>query len=658
MQAKFRRNIAVMAIAVLAAVPAVGADLARTPPRPLSSALHAADRGAWDRALELAARDGQVARDVIEWHRLRSGEGTLEEVQSFVDTHPDWPGLDYLRKRGEHALAAASDAEVLKYFTDNPPQTGSGVLIHAGALERAGERGEAQAGIVLAWRSMELSLDEHARFLEQYGALLKAHHTARLDMALWRRLRDDADRMRGLVSAQDWKLAETRLAIQRDEPGLDERIEGLTDAQKQDAGLAYDRFYWRARKGLDDGAKELLLERSAIPGGLGLAEEWAGRRRGFAREAMRAGKAEEAYRLASQHQLTTGSDFADLEWLSGYIALRKLNAPETALIHFSRFLTAVETPISLGRGYYWLGRAYEAEGDLETAKAAYRDGAKHQTSFYGLLAAEKAGVAFDKELAGTETFGDWRQSPLARSDLREAGMLLLAAGQASLAERFFMQLADTLERPELGLLGGMFEELGETHLEVMLGKQAAQRNIVLSRHYYALHPMREMTLPVPAELALTIARRESEFDARVTSQVGAGGLMQLMPGTAREVARNLGMVHQASAVWEDWSYNATLGSAYLAQLARRFDGNVMLVSAGYNAGPGRSLQWMDAYGDPRSRVVDAVDWVEHIPFNETRNYVMRVAESLPVYRARLGKDPLPVPFSQELKGGTLLLASD
>ena len=184
--------------------------------------------------------------------------------------------------------------------------------------------------------------------------------------------------------------------------------------------------------------------------------------------------------------------------------------------------------------------------------------------------------------------------------------------------------------------------------DLSIGADAVRQQISTAASAYALDP----------KLVEAVAWRESRFHAGALSAKGAIGVMQLMPGTARDVARSLNISHESSRVWGDWAYNAQLGSAYLAGLSADFTGNVLLVSVGYNAGPGRSYRWVRDYGDPRSRVVDAIDWIEHIPFDETRNYVMRVAESLPIYRARLGKDPLPVPFSQELKGSTLNLPAD
>ena len=236
-------------------------------------------------------------------------------------------------------------------------------------------------------------------------------------------------------------------------------------------------------------------------------------------------------------------------------------------------------------------------------------------------------------------------------------MALWEAGEKVLAERFFTHLTESLGPEDASSLGQMAVDLGDPHLSVMISKRAAQSGMILPGYYYPLHPVVGETLPMAPEMVLAIARRESEFDPGVVSGAGALGLMQVMPATGRLVAEDLGIAaaHQTSRMLDDWKYNAKLGANYLATLAAAFDGNVVMMSAGYNAGPRRPERWMELYGDPRGRrpALDIVDWIEMIPFNETRNYVMRVTESLPVYRARLGQDPLPVPFSEELRGSTL-----
>ena len=627
-------------------------------PRPLGWAMEALRAGNWDTAAQIAARDGAVAADIIEWQRLRASRGTYDAVVAFLDRRPDWPGEPLLRRRSEEAVIDAGDAAILSFFEDAGPQTPEGVLAHAGALIRADRDGEAEANLVLAWRTLPMDETAQAQFLAAHDALLKPHHAARLDALLWSGDLTSARRMFDLVDKGPLALAQARIALRALSNDVDALIEAVPDALQNDPGLAHARFEWRIRKGRWDDAKALLMDRSRSVEALGRPEAWANRRRALARDEMRDGDAARAYQLASRHFLTEGSAYADLEWLSGYIALRKLGDPEVAHDHFRNHQNATRSPISRGRAGYWIGRVYETMGNADAAQAAYADGAQYQTSFYGLLAAERGNLPIDPLFDGTEPFARWQDGPLAGSDLFEAGLLLQASGELSLAEQFWTHLAERLDRDTAGQLGQAAIAADQPHLAVMIGKRVARRGITLHAPYYPLHPLAEADLPMAPEMSLAIARRESEFDPAVQSGVGARGLMQIMPGTGRDVARDLGLSedHTTARLISDPVYNAKLGATFLSQLAGRFDGNVILMSAAYNAGPSRPDQWMLRFGDPRRGTddFDVIDWIEHIPFRETRNYVMRVTESLPIYRARLGEDPLPIPSSEELTGSTLL----
>lgn len=626
--------------------------------RPLAQAMEAMRGGNWAAALIDSRGDGQAALDVILWHYLRASRGDPGQIMDFIARNPDWPGMPYLREKSEIAISESGDAGIVRaFFEGYRPQTGAGALALARAYQAEGEIGAAEAEVVMAWRTLPLSSEELQSFLSRWGTLLKPHHEARLDMALWKGWEANARAMIPLVSEGWQKLAEARIALRDMEAGVDSRIAAVPDALKDHPGLAYERFLWRVRKGRDADAVALLLAHSQSAETLGEPWAWAGRRDDLAHALMLAGNYREAYRVASSHHLSEGANFAALEWLSGYLALRFLDDPQTALAHFRSHGEEVDTPISLGRAGYWTGRALEAMGDSEGAMSAYRQGARWQTSFYGLLAAEKAGLPADPGLSGREDFPDWRQAPFTDTSVYKAAILLLASGELSLGERFLTHLAEGLDRQQIGQMGDMLAEMGRPHVQVMLGKRAARYGIELPKPYYALHPdIVKTEFPVPKELVLAIARRESEFDPSVVSGAGARGLMQLMPGTAREVSGWLNIAYSHDGLTDDPVYNARLGSEYLASLARRFDGNAVMMAAGYNAGPSRPARWMEQFGDPRKGEIDVVDWIEMIPFNETRNYVMRVTESLPVYRARLGRDPLPVPFSQELTDGTLLAA--
>lgn len=646
-------QIVIWALCALWLAQAASAD----PAGALKRALAEMRQGNWTVALGVAGGRGSVARDIVVWHWLRAGEGSAGDVVAFLDRRADWPGLDWLRRKSEPAFADADPGRVLAFFDDTAPQTAEGALIHAAALLARERRGEAEAGLVLAWRTLPMGAGLQAIYLERHGRLLAPHHGARLDRMLWDDHPLSARQMLGLVDDDHRALALARLGLMDMAPGVDALIARVPAALRHDPGLAHARFVWRHRKGRADDAIALLLERSASAAALGIPARWASRRIGLARHEMRGNDAGRAYNLAALHHLgpEAGPAFAELEWIAGYIALRRLNDPATALVHFRRFDAAVATPISRGRAGYWLGRALADLGQADQAHAAYARAADQQSSFYGLLAAERLGRPFDATLADPGSLPPWRDAVFLKSSVAEAGLLLLAAGEDDLAKRFLTHLVESLDPKQAAQMGRMAIEMNRPHLAVMIAKRAAQAGEVLPAAYYPLHPLADLDLPMAREMTLAIARRESEFDPGVISGAGARGLMQVMPDTARSVASGLGILagHSTDRLIADWAYNARLGATYLAGLAGRFDGNVVMMAAAYNAGPGRPARWIEDFGDPRRGEIDIVDWIEAIPFDETRNYIMRVTESLPVYRARLGMEPLPIPFSRELTGATL-----
>lgn len=613
----------------------------------LKRALEARASGDWSRAAAEAREAGPVGRDVIEWHRLRAEEGSFAEARAFLDRRPDWPGLPYLRQQSESVIEQGAPAsQVLVFFADQAPRTGHGSLRYADALRATGRDADANAEIIRGWVTHSLDVDEETEFLSRHALTLAAHHATRTDMLLWRSLSGEAKRMLPILTDADRALALARIALQEDTDGLDALIDAVPPSRASDPGLAYDRFIWRVRKGRTDSAIALIEAQRE----LGRPEAWGNLRRRYARMLMREGENRRAYNLALQHGLTEGRHYADLEWLAGYIALRKIGDADRALRHFERFELAVDTPISLARAQYWQARAHASVGNRTSAAEDYRRAAEHQTAFYGLLAAEEAGLPMDPALTGRETFPDWEDAPFTQSSVYEAARLLLDAGDLSLGERFLTHLAESLDRTQIGQMAVLVQELNEPHLQVMIGKRAVQYGVMLEGPYYALHPFAEETGDVAPELALAIARRESEFDPVVVSGAGARGLMQLMPATAEEMASDLGVGYFERRLLTDEDYNARLGLTYLAELQTTFGNSPVLIAAAYNAGPSRAVGWMDRFGDPRSKTIDVVDWIEHIPFRETRNYVMRVTESLPVYRARLSGEVGPIRLKRDLWG--------
>ncbi len=601
-----------------------------------------------------AGTDDTVIRDLITWQRLRFGDAVFSDYVAFADVHPDWPGQDVLRRAGEALIPKNYDPQVVvDWFANTTPLSGLGAIRLANALTATGDAAAGRNVVRTAWTTLALDKVGQADLLTAYGDSLADLHVDRADALLWRWQTTEAEQMLPLLDADQQALVKARIALIRKSGDPDALLAAVPDWLKNSPGLLYDRFNWLADKGRQTDAIAILSAQSTAAHALGEPWRWSSWRRILARWQMREGNAQAAYDLASNHFMTAADNaasYADLEWLSGYLKLRFLNDSVQALVHFDNAASEVDSPISLGRAGYWQGRALDALGRTDDARAAYARGAENQTSFYGLLAAEKLGVPLDPFLTGKSDPRDWQTASVMQDELVRAGFALLRADERGKAVLFFAEAGKRLNAGDLSRLGAALEAEDETYFEVLLGKSAAARGVIVPSIYFPMHDLADMDLPVPPELALSIARRESEFNATVGSPVGALGLMQLMPGTARDVARSLDLPYEKARLTADWRYNATLGSRYLADLYDRFGNSPVQIAAGYNAGPGRPRDWMQDRGDPRNGVVDVIDWIEMIPFRETRNYVQRVTESIPIYRARLSGETGPINFTALLMG--------
>lgn len=644
----FRRSsltaLLLFAPAAFAQVPMPTADQGAA----LARALAEARTGDWEGADRDARPGGPTAVEVIDWLRLRDGASDWSDYRDFLARDSNWPGAAQIRRRAEVQMPDDLPSPEVIAFFDTPPLTPTGSLRLANALKATGETEAAQAEISRAWTTMPMTGEEQGAIALDWGPTVTPLNAVRLDMLLWSGLTDQAENMLPLVDA-DWQLlGRARIAVRNDRDGSTALIEALPKSLRADPGLNYERYLYRVKKGRWQDAAEVMASASTSAATLGRPDFWMDRRANLAREALQRGDVPMAYALASGGHGTSGSDYADSEWLAGYIALILMKDPARAIGHFERFQTLVFTPISLGRAGYWLGLAHAAAGDTPRADTAFRAAATYQTSFYGQLAAGRAGIAFDPTLAGATAPADWRADPATSTPLARAAYLLLRAGDEARASQFFRQAAKDQPAASRAALAQMAIDIGVPHIGIRVAKDAAADGILLPAQYYPLDEIARQSWAVPTELALAIARQESELNPAAGSDAGARGLMQLMPATAQHVAQARGLPYSALRLTRDPLYNARLGTEYLADMLARYDGSYVLAAAAYNAGPGRVDQWLAANGDPRAPGTDPVVWIEAIPYSETRNYVMRVLEGMQVYRLRLNGAPQPVQLAADI----------
>lgn len=638
-----------------AEVAAVAVDraVAGVPPTPTARPLHApgrlspadsawrttlafAEDGDWKAALAVPGRsqDPHLAA-VLTWLDLLDEKrpNDFATVAGFLTEHTDWPGEAQNELLAEQLMPASLPASTrIVWFKAHPPRTAPARLAYVDALEGVGPRDTFVAEVRRTWQQVDLGSTAEGRFLARYRQHLRPEdHISRIDEMLWRGQSAAANRMLTLVPEGWRRLADARLRLRQSKGGVDQAIQAVPAELRDDPGLLYERLRWRRAKGLSTEARELLFEAPSNPE---FEKLWWRERSWHIREALDEGNFKDAYLLAASHVQRGGIAFADAEWLAGWIALRFLNRPEDALRHFRALYENVSMPISLGRAAYWAGRAADALADPEVAREWYSRGAEQATTFYGQLSAARLG-ATEINLPADPSIDAEKLRAFKSRDLVRTTEALIRIDRRKLAERFLRTLAYQAANDEESLLiARLAAEHGYTASAVYAARRATRSSAALvDVGYPLLDPLPDI-LPEPA-LVHAIIRQESGFDFDAVSRAGARGLMQLMPATAKETARVVGVSYDLGSLIADPSYNVVLGRAYLRAMIERFGGHYVLAIAAYNAGPHRVNQWIQRYGHPASPDVDVIDWIEKIPFSETRNYVQRVLEGLHVYRGRL-----------------------
>ena len=572
-----------------------------------------AEAGDWNSAYGLAARaeDKRLA-EVLYWLDLQDLErrNPFSEVLGFMLDHPDWPGQHKLRGIAEETMPDdLPTADIIAYFTTYPPVESAGVIRYGPALLRTGPEADVDAFIRTAWIEDDFASTEEADFLKYFKPRLTMDdHLARLDRLLWEGKTISAKRMLKRVDQDTAALAFARITLRSLEQGVDGAIARVPASLRDDPGLVFERLRWRRIKGLDDSAVALLM---SPPSELVYPDVWAYERLVLARRYLDIGDDATAYRVLADHLEVSGALYHEVDWLAGWIALRKLDQPGVARDHFETFYDEVGYPISRARGAYWAGRAAEAMGKSEDAKMWYNLAADHGNTFYGQLAADELGVA--PRFAPVPEPGETDINAFAADELTTLVRLLAEIDERDLVRRSLLQIGENAQTPEMLHLTAQFAlVLGRLDLAVAVAKAGVRRGTVL---VYAGYPM--IDLPpesrVDPALALAVIRQESSFDPGAVSSAGARGLMQLMPATAAGVAGDLGIAHNKAKLTSDPDHNMRLGTAYLFELLGDQGGSYVRAIAAYNAGPSRVYRWVDLYGDPAAPGADVVDWIGRCP---------------------------------------------
>lgn len=633
----------------------------------LRNAVAASYRQRYDDARAAIARiKNPHAKKVARWYFYRrSGLGAKgNEIEAFRVANPEWPEQDRLRRNAERSLFInRADAETVNaFFARSIPQTGGGKAAIAAIHLANGEKEKARVLISEAWRGYRLTDEVEDAILERFpGMLDDADHKARIDRLL---LQDrtsrieTVERVAKLLPEAEREKVKARIHVVKRSSKAEKLLAEIpAEPAMADMGLYLSRIQWLRRNDKEAKAWSLLTEAPLEPSLLLDLDEWWVERRVNCRSALNSGKPELAYTIARDHGPVSGESYLEAEFMAGWIALRFLDRPEDGLRHFLALRTASKDGKEIARAEYWLGRASLAAGDTAEAARHFREAGKYPYSYYGQLALQSGGRdAVDMSLAMAPAPTAAEVETFLNRDAVIAIAVVRAAGYETLAPLFFYQLARTLKSPaETALLGELARAIDQPYASVRLGLIAFNRGLPTAEYAFPvglLPDYKEINGSVESAFLHALSRQESEFNPKAQSPVGARGLMQLMPQTAKAVARQFKVRYRLSKLTSDPSYNLMLGVAHLADLIDSYDGSYILTLVAYNAGGGRVSEWIEKFGDPRDPRVDPIDWVERIPFTETREYVQKILTTAQIYRSRLAGPAKALRLVQDLHRGS------
>jgi soluble lytic murein transglycosylase len=588
-----------------------------------------------------AAISDPVARKLAEWIILRSDDNgaSVERYRAFISANPSWPSQTFLRRRIEAVLwdDRRDDATVWAWFENESPISAKGKFSLARAMIARGDRANAERLVRDAWRNDPMSEDTESAAIDLFGALLTpGDHKARLDLLLYGSEHDAALRAAKRLGANHVALAKARIAAYKKAANTRALLEAVPHELHGDPGYIFSKIQLLRREEKFAEAAQLMMSAPKDPGRLYNLDEWWIERRLMSRKMLDIREPRTAYLIARDAALPTRDIYkAEQEFTAGWIALRFLGDPATAARHFARIGVGSVNPTTLARAGYWQGRAAEAAGRSQDARAAYTAAAAQSTSYYGQLARAKLGlpqIALNGVPAG-------RSRGIERLEVVRAVQLLYHLDEREIAIPIFADMGENGDADALVGLGELAARHADARSMLLMGKAALNRGLPFDFYAYpvtGIPPFKSIGPEVEQSIMFAIARQESAFNPSVVSPAQAYGLMQVTPDAGRYVCKKYGANFDLARMKTDPVYNAALGAAELGGLIEDYRGSYIMTFAAYNAGRGSVKKWVERYGDPRDAKVDAVDWVELIPFSETRNYVQRVMENLQVYRARFG----------------------
>ena len=588
----------------------------------------------------------------VQWIYLMrsSNNATFSTYETFIRNNPDFPRIGRLRYLAEQKiyLKSSSPKNIIKWFNDYPPVSGTGKLKLGEAFFDLKDKDNSKQLIKEGWINADLNKSSLRFYRKKFKSILDSEdHIKRADYLAWGKKYWDLKRMLVYLPNDFKALYNARQILMSNSYGVDNAIAKVPARFKNDIGLEYDRLKWRNRRGRLEPSLQILYDNSnKSEEELVRADLWWKQRESIVRGLIYKKRYKTAYKVASEHSLSSGPEFAEAEWLSGWIAHSFLKSQEYAINHFLNFYDNVSYPISLARGAYWLGKSYQATGNNNKAEEYFKQGSKFLTTYYGQLSFKELNYGGEFTLKEESNYTKDYEKEFLKNRLVRIVKILKELDHTKYSKDVVKHLASLdIEKGSEVLAAKLATEVERYDFAIQISKKASyEKRFYLKYNYPIISTPREInnkSMP-PSEMIHAIIRQESEFDSKANSYAGARGMMQLMKYTAKIVAKQAKLPYSISGLTNDPIYNIKLGSYYFDSLLDDYGGVYPFAIAAYNAGPNRVKTWRRINGDPTKNQLSYIDWIELIRFKETRNYVQRVLENINVYKYMLSKEPVKI----------------
>jgi soluble lytic murein transglycosylase len=609
--------------------------------------------GKWNSALKSSQKvKNSEFRTLITWMHLKTTQNsaTFNDYKNFIEQHEEYPRINRIKYLAETKiyLKNNSPTSIINWFDRHPPLGGIGKIKLAEAYLEQKKLDKVKTLIKEGWITADIPKNDLGYYRAKFKKFLTTDdHIKRANHLAWERKYWDLKRMLKYLPGDEKSLYNARQILMSNSYGVDNAISKVPSHLKSDTGLEYDRLRWRNRRGRLEGSLEILYKNSnRTEAQMVRPDKWWEQRKSVSRALIYKKRYKTAYKISSEHSLSAGPDFAEAEWLSGWIALTFLKSPEYAISHFQNFYNNVGYPISLARGAYWLGVTYKNLGDKDLAFKYFSEGAKFTMTYYGQLSFNEIKPGENFELIDDSKINKDYEKNFRKNKLINHVILLTELDASQLSKDIIKYLATLdIENGSEILAAKLATEVERYDFAIQISKQASYEKRFYNKYNYPIintpKTINNKLMP-KQEVVLAIIRQESEFDRIANSWAGARGMMQLMKYTAKIVAKQAKLPYSISRLTTDPEYNIKLGSYYFNSLMENYNGIFPFAIAAYNAGPNRVKTWRKINGDPSKGQLSYVNWIELIRFKETRNYVQRVLENINVYKYMLSKQPVKI----------------